>query len=163
MPAPQDTTPAEVRRVVQVQLGLAAVFLVAVFALLDGLDADRPAIWLMGLPALLIVIGAVLAERAWLGLQGLDPGAPNAERAALEAFVSITTRKFVYCEGALLLCVILAFASNSAGWLILIAGVPGLAVLAFETWPSPRNTSLAAVSLDQRGATSHLVEQFDQV
>lgn len=161
MPAPQDTTPAEVRKVVKVQLGLAAVFMVVVFGLLDGLDSDRPAIWLMVLPLVVLAIGAVLAERAWLGIKPLDPEAPHTERAALEAFVSLTTRKFVYCEGALLLCVILAFASNRAGWLVAIAAIPGLAVLAFETWPSARNLSLTAAMLDANGTDSGLLESFE--
>ncbi len=159
MPAPQETTPAEVRKVVWIQLALTAGFLVVVFGLLGGLDADLPPIWLMAVSIVVIVIGAVLAERAWLKLTPLDPTASTG--TALDAFVAHTTRKFVICEGALLICILLAFASNSAGWLVVIAGVPALAVLAFETWPSPRNLSLTAAMLDTNGAESGLLESFE--
>ena len=43
---------------------------------------------------------------------------------------------------------------------MLIGGVPGLALLAFETWPSLRNTSMTAAMLDAEGADSGLVEAF---
>ena len=161
MPAPQDTTPGEIRRVVQVQLGLTALFLVVVFVLLDGLDSEPPPVWLMVLPVVVLAIGTVLAERAWLSVKPLEPDAPDLHSAALGAFVSQTTRKLVFCEGALLICVLLAFASDRAGWLVLIAGVPGLAVLAFETWPSARNLSLTAAMLDAHGTQSQLLESFE--
>lgn len=160
MPAAQETTPSEVRRVVLVQLGLTAAFLVVVFVLLQGLDADFPPIWLVVVVLLIIGVGAFLAERAWLGIAPLAADAAEPEAAGLDAFVAHTTRKFVICEAALLVCVLIAFASNRAGWLVVVAGVPGLVVLAFETWPGLRNVSLAQASLDARGTRSNLVDQF---
>ncbi len=161
MPAPEETSPPELLKAVQVQLGLTALFLVVIFALLDGTDAARPPIWVMVLPLVVIAIGAVLAERAWLRVKPLAADAPEPQRDALDAYVSQTMRKFVYCEGALLVCVLLAFASDRAGWLVAIAGPPGLAVLAFETWPSARNLSLTASMLDADGAESRLLENFE--
>lgn len=161
MPPPQETTPGEVRKLVLVQVGLTALFLVVIFVLLDGLDADRPAIWLMILPLLVLALGVFLAERSWLRVAPLTANAPDPESAGLAAFVSHTLRKFVLCEGALLICVILAFVSDRAGWLVVIAGIPGLAVLAFEAWPSARNLSLTAAMLDAQGAESRLLETFE--
>lgn len=161
MPAPQDTTPEEVRKLVVIQLGLTALFLIVVFALLDGLDSERPPIWLMVLPLVVLAGGAFLAERAWLGVKPLAPDAPVPQAAALQAFVALTVRKFAFCEGALLVCVIIAFASDRAGWLVVIAGIPGLLILAFETWPSARNLSLTAAMLDASGTESHLLESFE--
>lgn len=163
MPAPEETSPAELVKAVQVQFGLTALFLVIIFALLDGTDSERPPIWMIVLPLVVIAIGAVLAERAWLQIKPLDPDLSEAERdrVALDTYVSQTMRKFVYCEGALLICVILAFASDRAGWVVLIAGLPGLAVLAFETWPSDRNLSLTEVMLDANGTKSGLLESFE--
>ncbi|MGB9011606.1 MAG: hypothetical protein WCB95_01930 [Aeromicrobium sp.] len=161
MPDPEETSPAEIRNFVRLQLGLTALFLVILFALLGGTDSDRPAIWMIVLSLAIIALGAVLAERAWLRVTPLVPSTPDPGRAALDIYVSQTVRKFVYCEGALLVCVILAFASDRAGWLILIAGIPGLAVLAFETWPTDRNLSLTEAMLDAKGAKSGLLEGFE--
>ncbi len=161
MPAPEETSPAELLKAVQVQFGLTALFLVIVFALLDGTDSDLPPIWMIVLSLVVIGIGAALAERAWLRVKPLAPDTPEPDRVALDTYVSQTMRKFVYCEGALLVCVILAFASDRAGWIILIAGLPGLAVLAFETWPTDRNLSLTEVMLDAKGTKSGLLESFE--
>ena len=160
MPAAAKTSVPEIRRLVAVQVALTAVFLLVVFVLLDGLDADAPSLWLIVVSLLVVVAGAVLAERSWLSVPALAATVPDPQDAALQAYVAHTVRKFAYCEGALLVCVLLAFISGDAGWLVVIAGLPGLAVLAFETWPSLRNVSLAEVSLDADGASSGLVEQF---
>ena len=159
MAAPRATV-AEIRRLVAVQVALTAAFLLAAFVLLDYLDADAPAIWWMVVALFVVVAGAVLAERSWMSVPALPATDEHPHESALEAYVAHTLRKFAYCEGAVLVCVLLAFLSGTAGWLIVIAGVPGLAVLAFETWPSLRNVSLAEVSLDAEGATSGLVEAF---
>jgi hypothetical protein len=58
--------------------------------------------------------------------------------------------------------VIVAFATDHGGWPVVIAGFPGLLVLTWEVWPSPRNTSMTAAMLDSQGAQSHLVESYDE-
>jgi hypothetical protein len=161
MPAPQATSPAEIRRMVLVQLALTTAFLVVVFVLLDGLDADRPPWWLLALPIVVVAAGAALAERAWLRVPPLAAETRDPEQAALDAFVAQTTRKLVCCEGALLVCAVLAFISDRAGWLVLVAGVPGVLVLAFEIWPSARNLSLTEAMLDANGVRSGLLETFE--
>ncbi|MGJ9422718.1 hypothetical protein [Aeromicrobium sp. CF3.5] len=161
MPAREETTPTEVRRTIAVQIALTAVFLLVVFVLLDRLDSDAPPIWLIAVLLLIVVAGAVLAERSWLTVKPLAPDAHDREREALDVYVSQTLRKFAYCEGAVLVCVILAFAVDHAAWPIVIGALPGLAVLAFETWPSPRNLSLIEAMLDADGGSSRLMERFD--
>jgi hypothetical protein len=46
------------------------------------------------------------------------------------------------------------------GWPLIVGALPGLLVLAFETWPSLRNTSQTEAMLDADGAESRLVESF---
>ena len=161
MPAREETTPTEVRRTIAVQIALTAVFLLAGFVLLDGLDADAPPIWLIVVLLLVVVAGAVLAERSWLKVRPLPADTRDREREALDVYVSQTLRKFAYCEGAVLVCVIIAFAVDHAAWPLVIGALPGLAVLAFETWPSPRNLSLIETMLDTDGGSSRLMERFD--
>ncbi len=162
MPAREETTPVEVRRTIAVQIALTAVFLLAMFVLLDGLDADAPPIWLIVVLLLVVAAGAVLAERSWLKIAPLAAGTTDRDRAALDLYVSHSLRKVVYCEGAVLICIVLAFAFDYAAWPIVIGALPGLAVLAFETWPSPRNLSLVETMLDAKGGSSRLIERFDQ-
>lgn len=160
MPAPEETTPTEVRRTVAVQIALTAVFLLVVFVLLDGLDADAPPIWLIVVLLLVVVVGAVLAERSWLKVRPLPVDTRDREREALDVYVSQTLRKFVYCEGAVLVCVLAAFVVDRAAWPIVIGALPGLGVLAFETWPSPRNLSLIEAMLDSDGGSAGLMARF---
>lgn len=161
MPAREETTPIEVRRTIAVQIALTAVFLLAVFVLLDALDSDAPPICLIVVLLLVVAAGAVQAERSWLKVAPLPLDARDRDRAALDVYVSQTLRKFAYCEGAVLICIILAFAFDYAAWPIVIGALPGLAVLAFETWPSPRNLSLIETMIDADGGSSRLMERFD--
>lgn len=161
MPAREETTPTEVRRTIAVQIALTALFLLVVFVLLDALDSDAPPLWLIVVLLLLVVAGAVLAERSWLKVKPIGLDTLDREREALDVYVSQTLRKFAYCEGAVLACIIVAFAFDYAAWPIVIGALPGLAVLAFETWPSPRNLSLIETMIDANGGSSRLMERFD--
>ena len=79
---------------------------------------------------------------------------------AVGIFASQIVRKLAYCEAGVIFAVIVGFVTPYGGWPMLIGGVPGLALIAFETWPSLRNTSMTAAMLDSEGAESGLVEAF---
>lgn len=157
-----DASPSEVKNFALLQLGLTAGFLVLLFFMLGGSDADYPPIWLTLLLVALTGVGAFLSERVWLTATPLsaDADPDEVQRQAVGIFAAQTVRKLVYCEAPLLFAVIVTFVADHGGWPLVIAGFPGLLVLAFEVWPSPRNTSMSAAMLDSQGADSQLVESF---
>ncbi|MBC7631110.1 hypothetical protein [Aeromicrobium sp.] len=162
--AEYDATPTEVRNFALLQVGLTGGFFVLLFFMLGGRDADYPPIWLAVLLVALIGVGAFFAERVWLNASPLVADDPRKDiRAeAVGVFAAQTVRKLAYCEAPLILAVAVAFVGDYGGWPLVISGFPGLAVLAWETWPSLRNTSMTAAMLDSAGAESGLVESFRQ-
>jgi hypothetical protein len=157
-----DATPGEVRNFALVQIGLTAAFLVLLFFMLGGSDADFPPIWLTVLLVALVGVGAFLSERVWLTGAPLPADSDPAELRdeAVGIFAAQTVRKLIYCEVPLLVAIVVTFVAGHGGWPLVIAGFPGILVLTWEVWPSPRNTSMTAAMLDSQGAESHLVESF---
>lgn len=157
-----DATPDEIRRFAILQVALVAGFLVLLFFTLGGSDADYPPIWLAVLLVVFVGVGAFFSERVWLSAAPLPTDLPAAEMhaRAVDVFAAQTVRKLYYCTGAMLPAVIAAFVGGYGGWPLVIAGFPGLLVLAWEVWPSLRNTSMTAAMLDANGAESQLVESF---
>lgn len=160
--AEYEASPQEVRRFSLLQVGLTAGFMLLIFLALGGTDADPPPWWLLVVLGLLVVASGVLAERVWLQASPLDPADDPEEnqRRAVGIFAAQTVRKLAICEAPVLLSILLAFIGSWGGWTILLVGVPGLALLAFETWPSLRNLSVSAAMLEADGAESGLVESF---
>jgi hypothetical protein len=154
--------PRELRNFAMLQWVLTTGFFVLLFWMLGGTDADFPPIWLAVVLVAFVIVGTVFAERAWHSVRPLpaDTAARDVRSAAVGIFAKLTVRKLILCEVPLLIAVLVAFVAPYAGWPLVIAGFPGLLVLAFETWPSLRNTSMAAAMLDAAGAKSGLVESF---
>ncbi len=154
--------PRELRNFAILQWLLTAGFFVLLFWMLGGTDASFPPVWLAVVLVALVIAGAVLAERAWQSIPPLPASStPGDVRAtAVGLFAKLTVRKLIFCEMPLLIAVLVAFVTPYAGWPLVIAGFPGLLVLAWETWPSLRNTSMAAAMLDAAGAESGLVQTF---
>ncbi len=157
-----DASPSEVKNFALLQLALTGGFLVLLFFMLGGSDADYPPIWLAVVLVVLVGVGAFLSERVWLSAAPLpaDGDPDDVQRQAVGIFAGQTVRKLMYCEAPLLIAVVVAFVVDRGGWPLVIAGFPGLLVLAYEVWPSPRNTSMSAAMLDSQGADSQLVESF---
>jgi hypothetical protein len=163
MPAAEyDATPKEVRSFALLQIGLIGVFLVLLFFMLGGSDADYPPTWLAIALVVPIGIGAFFAERVWLSASPLPPDAntDDLQAEAVGIFAGQTVRKLFYCSAPLLPAIIVAFVGDYGGWPLVIAGFPGLAVIIWEIWPSLRNTSMTAAMLDSGGAESGLIESF---
>lgn len=160
--AEYDATAREVRNFALVQIWLAGGFLVLLFFMFGGSDADYPPAWLAISLVVPIAIGAFFAERVWLSASPLPPDAPLVEQQgrAVGIFAGQTVRKSVYCFVTLLPAAIVAIVGDYGGWPLVIAGFPGVAVIIWETYPSLRNTSMTAAMLDSRGADSGLVESF---
>jgi hypothetical protein len=157
-----DATAPEVRHFVLLQMALTAVFYVVLFFVLGGTDADLPPAWLSVALVVIVGVGAFLAERVWLTASPLpaDGDPDRLRREAIGVFAGQTVRKLMICEVPLLIAVVVAFVVDHGAWPLVIAGFPGLLVLAWEVWPSLRNTSLCAGMLDSKGADSQLVESF---
>lgn len=157
-----ETSPSEVRTFALLQLGLTVVFLVLLFLAFGGTDADLPPWWLIAVLLGVVAITGFLAERVWLSARPMNPdGDPREMRArAVGIYAGQTVRKLAYCEVGVILAVLVSFVGTYGGWPILIGGVPALLLLAFETWPSLRNTSITEAMLDAEGAESGLVEAF---
>lgn len=162
---PSDSTVAtakDIRKFTLIQLAITVVFLAAIFWMFNGSSGDYPPIWLPIFLIVTIAVSAFFSERVWLSGSPLDPdGDPDENQAkALEIFTSQTVRKLILSEVPLLIAVMACFIGNVGGWPVLITGIPGVAVQAWETIPHLRNTSMTAAILDSRGAESRLVENF---
>jgi len=158
-----DASPAEIRGFAVVQVALVGVFLLVLFWAFGGRDGIFPPWWLI-IP-LLAAPGAAafFSERVWLEARPLDPADPAEEvtTQAVSVFAGQTLLKLYFCTASIIFAIIIGFIfRNHAGWPILIGGVPSLAVMAFEIWPSARNTSMTEVMLNADGADSKLVQTF---
>jgi predicted branched-subunit amino acid permease len=163
MPPPEyETTPSEVRNFARLQLGLTAVFLVLIYAMIGGLGEDVIPWWLIAVLLAAVVVGAVLAERVWMSALPFAPDAdPDEMRTkAVGIFAGQVVRKQAFCQAPILLAVLATFVFPYGGWPILVGAAPGLLVLAFETWPSLRNISMTEAMLNADGARAGLVESF---
>ena len=164
MPSAEDrTTPREIRNFATLQLGLTGAFLVALFWVCGRTDADYPPTWLAVALVVPILLAAVLAERVWLRASPLPADGDRArlKAAALDIYTSQTVRKMLYVEASMLPAVIVGFVASYGGWPIVIAGFPGILLLAWEIWPSLRNVSRTAAMLESGGAESDLVNGFN--
>jgi hypothetical protein len=157
-----DADPREIRNFALTQIGLFFGFFVLLFFMLGGRDADYPPTWLAIVLVALIGVGAFFAERVWLSASplSLEEDPREVRIQALGVFAAQSVRKLFYCSAPLLLAVVVAFVGDYGGWPLVIAGFPGIAVLAWETWPGLRNTSMTAAMLDSGGADSQLIESF---
>jgi hypothetical protein len=155
-------SPSEIRSFAFLQLGLTTVFLVLIFFALGGTSREFPPWWLVVVLLGVVAITGFLAERVWLSARPMSPGRDRDEMQveAVSIFASQIVRKLAYCEAGVIFAIAVGFVAPYGGWPPLIGGVPGLALLAFETWPSLRNTSMTAAMLDAEGADSGLVEAF---
>ena len=163
MPTPEyDTSPAEVRTFAFLQMGLTTVFLALLFWAFGGTDADFPPWWLVVVLLAAVGVSAFLAERVWLSARPLNAGVPTDElkAQAVGIYAGQTVRKLAYCEASVVFAVVVGFVGSYGGWPMLIGGIPGVLLIAFETWPSLRNTSITEAILDSEGAESGLVEAF---
>ncbi len=161
---PSDSTVSsakDIRKFTLIQLAITIAFLALIFWMFDGTGGDYPAIWLPITLVVAVAVGAFFSERVWLSASPLDPAEdPGVNQVkALETFTNQTIRKLIISEIPLLIAVVACFVGN-VGWPVLIAGIPGIAVQAWETIPHLRNTSMTAAILDSKGAESRLVENF---
>jgi hypothetical protein len=158
-----DASPAEIRGFAVVQVVLVAVFLAVLFWAFGARDGSLPPWWLI-IPLLAApAAAAFFAERVWLDARPLDPNASpeDLQEHAVSVFAGQTLLKLYYCTASIIFAIIVGFIfRNYAGWPIVIGGIPSLAVLAFEIWPSARNTSMTEVMLNADGAKSRLSEAF---
>jgi len=157
-----ETSPSEVRTFAYLQLALTTVFLGLLFFAFGGISESFPPWWLVAVLLGVVAVSAFFAERVWLSADPMRPdGDPDELQAqAVGIFAGQVVRKLAFCEVGVILSVIVGFATSYGGWPMLIGGVPALALIAFETWPSLRNTSMTAAMLDAEGAESGLVEAF---
>lgn len=161
MAAEYDAKPREIRNFVLVQVGLTVSFLILLVWMFDGIDADAPPIWIWVVLLAGVGVAAFFAERVWLGAPPLEDLEEEPQRTSLGIYAGQTVRKLAICEVPVLVGVVFAFVTDHAAWPILIAGVPGLALLLFEVWPSARNVSLTQTMLESGGVDSGLLESFD--
>lgn len=158
-----NASPSEIRGFALVQVLLVAVFLTALFWAFGARDGEIPPWWLI-IPLLVApALAAYFAERVWLDAKPLDPNdSPDSlQDQAVSVFAGQTVLKLYFCTASIVFAIIIGFVFREyAGWPIIIGGVPSLAVLAFEIWPSTRSTSMTEVMLDSNGAKSRLTAAF---
>jgi hypothetical protein len=158
-----DASPAEIRGFAIVQVVLVGIFLAVLFWAFGGREGTIPPWWLI-IPLLAApAAAAYFAERVWLEARPLDPADPPEEQTnqAVSVFAGQTLLKLYFCTASIIFAIIIGFVfRNHAGWPILIGGIPSLAVMAFEIWPSTRNTSMTEVMLNSNGGAANLVKSF---
>ena len=158
-----DASPTEIRGFAIVQVVLVGVFLTVLFWAFGGRDGTIPAWWLI-IPLLAApAAAAFFSERVWLEARPIDPANPpdEATSQAVSVFAGQTLLKLYICTASIIFAIVIGFIfRNHAGWPILIGGLPSLAVMAFEIWPSTRNTSMTEVMLNAEGAEAKLVQSF---
>lgn len=161
-PAEYDSSPKEVRNFAALQVVITAVFVLILYLALGGVDAPRPAWWVLVMLFLPTVIAGVLAERVWMSAPALDPTDPPQEqqRRGVAIFAAHTVRRLAICQAPVIVSILVTFVAPWAAWPLVVGAVPAIALLAFETTPGLRNTALTEVLLDSDGAESHLVEAF---
>ncbi len=163
MPTESPATIAkDIRKFAIIQIVITTAFLIFIFWAFGGTQAARPPIWVFVLLLATIGVAAFFAEQVWLKVAALDPErtADDNQRLALDAFTSQTMRRLLISEAPLLVAVLTCFIGPWGGWPVLISAIPGLALQTFETYPSLRNTSMAAAIMDSAGAESRLIENF---
>lgn len=155
-------TAKDIRKFTLIQLAITVIFLAVIFWVFNGPNDDYPPLWIPIFLIVAIAVAAFFSERVWMSAAPLDPAADPArnEVLALEVFTGQTVRKLIISEAPLLVAVLICFVFSVGGWPVIIAGIPGIAVQAWETFPHLRNTSMAAARLDFNGAESGLVENF---
>jgi hypothetical protein len=158
-----DASPGEIRGFAVVQVLLVGVFLAVLFWAFGARDGEVPPWWLI-IPLLAApAVAAFFAERVWLDARPLNPAdSPEVlQENAVSVFAGQTLLKLYYCTASIIFAIVIGFIFRQyAGWPIIIGGVPSLAVLAFEIWPSARNTSMTEVMLNADGAKSRLSDAF---
>lgn len=158
-----DATPNEIRAFAAIQVLLVGVLLMLMWWAFGGRDGEFPAWWLIIVLLAAPAAAAFFAERVWLDARPLDPAVPQDEQRdrAITVFAGQTLMKLYLCTASIVFSIIIGFIfRNNAGWPILIGGVPSMAVLAFEIWPSIRNTAISEVMLNSQGAKSELTDSF---
>jgi len=158
-----DASPSEIRAFAAVQVVLVGVFLALLFWAFGARDGEFPAWWLIIVLLAAPVAAAYFSERVWLEAQPIDPSVPaDAQRSrAVSVFAGQTLLKLYACTASIIFAIVMGFIFRQyAGWPIVIGGVPSLAVMAFEIWPSVRNTAMTQVMLDANGADSGLSDAF---
>ena len=158
-----DASPNEIRAFALVQVLLVAVFLALLFWAFGANDGPLPPWWVIVLLLLAPAAAAFFCERVWLEARPLDPAdSPEELHArAVSVFAGQTLMKLYICTASIVFAIIIGFLFRQyAGWPVLIGGVPSMAVLAFEIWPSLRNTAMTEVMLDANGAESGLSDAF---
>lgn len=160
-----DASPSEIRAFAVVQVVLVGVFVALLFFAFGGRDGEFPAWWLI-IPLLVApAAAAYFSERVWLEATPLDPADPvdDQRSQAVSVFAGQTLLKLYACTASIVFAIVMGFLFDRyAGWPILIGGVPSLAVMAFEIWPSVRNTAMTQVMLDANGAESGLSASFQR-
>lgn len=161
-PDEYDASPGEVRRFVALQVVIAAGFVVVLFLALGGTDDTRPPWWVMLLMVAPVAVAAFFAERVWMDAPALDPSDPVEEqrRRGVAVYAAHTVRRLAICQVPVIVSVLVTFIGPWGAWSLVVGAVPGIALLAFEAFPSLRSTTLTEVVLDADGAESGLVEQF---
>lgn len=161
-PAEYEATARDVRTFALVQVALTAFFLVLLFFALGGIDATVPPWWVITLLLGAVVAAGVLSERVWLTAPALDPAddPDQLQERAVAIFAAQTIRKLAICEAAVIFSIVVTFLGPYGAWPMVIGGLPGLALLAWEITPTLRTTSLTEAALDADGAESGLVESF---
>lgn len=160
-----DTTPSldDLKRIARLQVALVAVGLTVIAVLNGGLDlVDFPPVWFLVALAAVLALGTLLAERLGFAADPIAPQASDDAQFALAAkhYQSRMMLRLALTEGALLVIALATFAFEYGRWPVVLAGLPGLAIMAFEVWPSIRNVEKIAAALESEGQPSHLLERL---
>lgn len=130
---------------------------------LDEADAPPPlalAAFLLAPLLALLVIEAIGYRAAPLDAGSADGGLERVQTQAVARFMPGQMLRLALAEAPLLALLALSFVLPYGPWPLLVALVPGIAVLLFVAWPTRRNVQRVADALEAEGTRSYLPEAF---
>jgi len=138
------------------------LFGVALYFVLDGLGS-YPAPPLALALSTLVVVALALAESVGFRASRSPESVASDSRASVEVlqYQSAMSLRTAITEAPIIMAIAVCFVRDDPGlWPYIIAGVPAIAVMAFEIWPSRRNIDKFARALEANGQPSELRERL---
>lgn len=162
MSTPAPVTPLQQLKVLAFALITAPLVMFAAMATVLGLSTDPPPLTiivaLLATPVLAYLTAEAIGFRAAPLPAGRPHDASSRAQVSLARYQSSTFVRFAVCELPILVALVACFVLDHGLWPFAIVILPGVALLAYETWPSGRNLDKYATALERDGGSSLLRE-----
>lgn len=162
MSTPAPVAPLQQLKVLAFTLITAPLVMFAAMAAVLQLSADPPPILVVVALLATVVLAYLTAEAVGFRVSPLPAGRPHdassRSQVSLARYQSSTFVRFAICEFPILVALVACFLLDHGLWPFAIVILPGVALLAYEIWPSARNLDKYATALELDGGVSLLRE-----